>query len=241
MPVHAIIKARHLIGDQERSRMYALYRRYFTHTNARRFHDDLAQKDWVMLQTHADGTMAGFSTAACFRLTVGGQAIRILFSGDTIVDQTAWHSSTLAGSFGHLALRMAREAPEPLYWLLITKGFRTYRFLPVFFNSFHPVYHQPTPPGTARLLDAVCRMRFGPAWQPEQGVVDFGPSHERLAPSWCPVPPHRRSDPHVAFFLTRNPRYAQGTELACIAPITETNFNRYGRRVINATQVSWDE
>ena len=52
---------------------------------------------------------------------------------------TTGESPSLAGSFGHFMLRMLKEhRGTPVYWFLISKGYRTYRFLPVFFNRFYP-------------------------------------------------------------------------------------------------------
>jgi hypothetical protein len=55
------------------------------------------------------------------------------------------------------------------------------------------------------------------------------------------VPAHRLRDPHVAFFLQRNPGYRQGDELACLADIAKENFTRLAWRVIRAVETTWDE
>jgi hypothetical protein len=241
MPLKAIIRARHLLSDAEIERMYALQNRYFTRVCRERFRRDLSEKDWVILQEHPQCGLAGFSTASCFRVQVGEGDVHVLFSGDTVIDRDAWQSSTLAGAFGHLALRIEEQSSSPLYWLLISKGYRTYRFLPVFFNEFYPVHDRPTPARYMRLLDRVCTVRFGDAWQPHAGVLDFGEEHERLRRSMCTIPSHRASDLHVRHFLARNPDFMHGIELACIAPVRRANFNRAGLRAMAMTEVVWDE
>ena len=35
---------------------------------------------------------------------------------------------------------LARHPGTNLYWLLTSKGYKTYRFMPVFFHEFHPCY-----------------------------------------------------------------------------------------------------
>lgn len=240
MPLQATIRARHLLSNDDIDRMYSLYCRYFSQVTEEQFRLDLDGKDWVILQRHEDGGLAGFSTACRFEVPVDGAPVRVLFSGDTVMARDARQSSTLAGAFGHLVRHVCDDSLIPVYWLLITKGYRTYRFLPVFFNEFYPVYDRATPAHHVRLLDCICRARFGSSWDPATGLLDFGPRHERLRPSMCAVPHDRDRDPHVRFFLEKNPRFAAGTELACIAPLGPRCFNRLGRRAIERTKVIWN-
>ena len=60
-----------------------------------------------------------------------------------------------------------------LYWLLLTSGFRTYRFLPVFFRSFYPRCDAQTSKTAADLLDAIAFERFGSRYDVRTGVVRF--------------------------------------------------------------------
>jgi len=39
-------------------------------------------------------------------------------------------------------------------------------------------------------------------------------------------------DPHVAFFVRRNPGHARGDELACLCELNESNLTRAGRRMV---------
>jgi hypothetical protein len=220
--------------------MLALLRRYFLRVARAHFLQDLEEKDWVILLRDAS-RIVGFSTIQVISLKVGRTTRRFLFSGDTIVDQAHRQSPALAGSFGHVMLRLMQEhGPANLYWFLITKGFRTYRFLPVFFNKYYPCCHQPTPASFKSLLETIARFKFGPTFDPASGLVRV-PGRDHLRPEFAETPPSRRRDPDVAFFLEQNPGHAQGDELACLAPITRTNLNRYAWRVIQSTTVTWHE
>jgi hypothetical protein len=48
----------------------------------------------------------------------------------------------------------------------------------------------------------------------------------------------RLRDPHVCFFLARNPGHASGDELCCLAPLTRANFTPAAYRVIGAEPVA---
>jgi hypothetical protein len=127
---------------------------------------------------------------------------------------------------------MARYADEPLYWFLISKGYRTYRFLPVFFREFYPRYDRPTPTPAQSLLNAFARAKFGAAFDAVQGVIVANPDGCRLRPGVADLTPGRLHDPHVRFFQERNPGHAQGDELCCLAPLTPENFTAAAHRVI---------
>jgi hypothetical protein len=109
------------------------------------------------------------------------------------------------------ALRAALP-PGRCFWLLLTSGFRTYRFLPVFWREFFPRFDAETPQEIKRLLPALARERFGSRFDSAAGVVRFD-SPQRLRGGLTEVPPSRESDPHIAFFLNSNPGWTNGDEL----------------------------
>jgi hypothetical protein len=240
MPLSAHIMRQELLAPGDREGMLALHARHFGNVRRERFLADLAGKDWVILLRRPDSAIAGFSTQMLLTLPLQGREHRFLFSGDTVVDRAHWRSPALAGSFGHLMLRLIGDYGEDaLHWFLISKGFRTYRFLPVFFRRFFPTGAAETPAASAEILHAVAIHRFGAAYHPGTGLVRLGPVADWLLPELARVPPERRRDPHVAFFLQRNPDFAAGDELACLADIRRDNFTPSAWRVIHSTRPAW--
>ena len=74
--------------------------------------------------------------------------------------------------WGRLAVELMETThPATLYWFLIAKGYRTYRFLPVFFREFYPRYECATPAWAKSLLDALGRTMFGQAYDPRRGLA----------------------------------------------------------------------
>ena len=241
MPLAASIVRQTRLQPADREAMLALHARHFGNVQRERFLADLAGKDWVIVLRALDGTIVGFSTQVLITLTVQGRPLRFLFSGDTVVDHAHWRSPALAGSFGHLMLRLlALHGEDGLYWFLITKGYRTYRFLPVFFRSFYPTYAAETPAATGALLEAVAAHRFGATYDRRTGLIRPGAGADWLLPELAHVPAARRRDAHVAFFLQRNPGFASGDELACLAAIRRDNLTSQAWRVIRTTQPNWD-
>ena len=242
MPTESHILNQSRLTDPLRHEMFQLHDRYFAYLDKDRFMQDLSEKRWVILIKDSQGALAGFSTVQLIETDVSGRCTLFIFSGDTIVDQSHRQNSALAGSFGHVMLRLSSEHPQtPIYWYLICKGFRTYRFLPTFFNEFYPRYDRETPEETADLIHHISRLKFGDAYDPKSGVIRFQEQRDCLRPQYSDIPESRLCDPHVVFFLQKNPQFARGDELACLAAVTRQNLNRFAWRVIGQTRVQWHD
>jgi len=238
------IISRHRVPEQDLLAMLQLHRQSFARVDEAKFRADLDEKDWVIALRDASGLIVGFSTQRLVSLELEGTTHRFLFSGDTVVERTHRRQTGLAGAFGHLMLRLIElHGEDKLYWFLISKGFRTYRFLPVFFRRFHPDPLDDTgQAGRLRpLLDGVATWMFGPAYAPDRGVVTLDTPTDRLCGADAEVPPSRRRDAYIRFFLDANPEWCGGVELACLAPIRHDNLNDSALRVIARTHPRWLE
>jgi len=241
MKVQTTILRQESLAQADREAMVCLYQQYFSSVVNSTFQRDLEEKQWVIL-LHSNGVLGGFSTAQLFILVVDGSERVCLFSGDTIVDRKFWNSPALAGSFGQLILKALEIAGDrELYWFLISKGYRTYRFLPVFFHEFYPRFDKPTPHRFQEVLDAVSISKFGGAYDRGSGIVRASAKKDRLRQFMQKIPAGREADPHIRFFLQKNPGHTQGDELACIASLRRDNLNKAAWRVIRTTPVVWEE
>jgi hypothetical protein len=214
-----------------RRAMYALYERYYAQTDARAFNDDLDGKQQVLLMHDAGGQLRGFSSLCVLRLG-GTGALRAIFSGDTVVDHRFWGQQALAFSWIRLAGRIAREEPAiPLYWFLIVKGYRTYRYLHAFTRRYYPHWRDPTPAAEQALLHRLAGARFGTHYDPATGVVRFPRSRGQLRRRWAAVEDAARGRPEVRHFLRCNPGYAAGDELVCLTRLEGANLRPLARRL----------
>jgi hypothetical protein len=225
------------VSSGDREQMFSLMRRHYENVDRHAFESDFDQKDWVIVATDVnEGRVYGFSTQTLYRQEFNGQSVRILFSGDTIVDRRFWASNPLSQLWGRLALSLIDAYPDDrLYWFLISKGYKTYRFLPVFFREFYPRYDKPTPRWAKRLICEVSSTRYGHRFKEPTGIVVASRDGCRLRQAVADVTPDRLRNPHVAFFDRVNPGHAGGDELCCVAPLSRENFNRKAFRVIGAT------
>jgi hypothetical protein len=233
VPVAALTRA-------QREEMFALMDRHYEDVTRSAFAADLAEKQCVILlldpQTEA---VCGFSTQVLLDADVDGRPAKALFSGDTIVARDRWGDGALAHVWGRMALALMDSWPDvELYWFLISKGYKTYRFLPLFFHEFYPRFDVPTPASAAAVIDALGRHKYPGRYDPAAGVVRADPGGERLRPGVADITPERLRDPHVRFFAARNPGHGRGDELCCIAPLTRANFTRAAYRAIGAEPVA---
>jgi hypothetical protein len=224
------------VSPCRRDEMYALMRLCYCGVRRESFDADLAEKQWVIeMADVATGDLVGFSTQMLLPLEVAGKNVVTLFSGDTVVAPAARNSPALALAWGQLAFRLLSLYPrQSLYWFLITKGYRTYRFLPVYFCDFYPRYDVVTPVWETTLMDALGQHKFGAAYDRVAQIVRATPASYRLRNGGDELTPERLADPHVRFFAARNPGHAVGDELCCLAPLREDNFSPAARRLIRS-------
>lgn len=232
--IHGQIQPTHALRAAERRRMYDLMTEYFEQMTPTQFERDLAEKQWVFLLTDAtSGEIQGFSTLLEFRVDVDGEPVVAFFSGDTIIARAYRGDSTLPRLWlRYVFARAAHIHDASVYWFLISSGYKTYRFLPVFFREFYPTCERPTPPHTRRILDAVAYQRFPTEYDADSGIVRLKHASP-LRPGVADITPERLKDPHVAFFVAANPGYDQGDDLACLASLTRENLTAAGLRLLD--------
>jgi hypothetical protein len=228
-----LVRRQDLTGA-EREAMYSLLAGSFEGVSHERFAADLAEKAWALL-VEDEGALRGFSTLHLYESSPPGEGVcTVVYSGDTIVDPAAWRSTALPRCWIAAVRRLRAEHRRGrLWWLLLTSGFRTYRLLPVFWRDFWPRGDAPTLPEAQARLDFLAEERLGSLYTKEEGIVRF-PQPQRLRGELARVPEGRRADPHVAFFLEKNPGWRQGDELACLAEIAAENLTAAGRRMWRA-------
>ena len=221
------------MDDADRRRMLGLFTSFFEGVTDACFASDLADKNIVLLLEDR-GRLCGFTTLRYYRATAADEEeLDIVYSGDTIVDPAVWNGSLLAPAWIAAVERLHRESGSHrrLLWLLITSGFRTYRFLPLFWREFHPRHDSPTPSTVRRTLDGLADERWGRWYDPSTGVVRF-PSPQVLRPRMRGIPPSRLRNPHVDFFARVNRGHERGDELVCLTEIAESNLTSAGRRMV---------
>lgn len=211
----------------DKAQMYDLYCAYYTNSHSSVFLNDLAQKNYAILLRDDAGAIRGFSTLALDTEVYDNTVLKVLYSGDTIVDKTYWGPPLLPRAWLQFAGQLSVESPGvPLYWLLIVKGHRTYRYLQLFSKQYYPRYNVETPASVQNVMQALAVRRFGQAYNPSTGLVFFPEPRSALIPELAVIPEKDRGRPEVQFFLSRNPHYTQGVEMVCLCELSQKNLTR---------------
>ena len=212
--------------------MWNLYRRFYSGTHRDLFDADLGAKDSLLLLRDAEQLIQGFSTIAIGLTQFEGRSIRYVFSGDTIIDRAHWGSQALAFSWLRYVGELKREHPElPLFWFLIVKGHRTFRYLPTFAREFYPHWEHGTPDSIAALMRTLAQERFGKAFDATSGLIRYPQSRGHLCEDYAEANEREAARADVSFFLRRNPGYRDGHELVCLCELSSENLRPLARRL----------
>jgi hypothetical protein len=217
--------------------MFHLFAQHYERTCKATFTRDLQSKRHVVLVRDAFGRVRGFSTLAVQDHRDRGTISRIFFSGDTIVDPACWGSPVLQSAWLRLVGHLLRDTKMPAYWLLTTKGHRTFRLLPLWFKTFYPsLQARDEQEGLKNLAKTLGLSRYGDLYDPATSVIRMSGRADRLYPALAAVPAKDAGRSDVQFFIDRNPGFAEGDELLCLAALRADNMTRFSRRAFLAGQ-----
>jgi hypothetical protein len=207
--------------------MFNIFSESFEQVTREIFEHDLNGKDWIILLHDEQSRVQGFSTLALYETEFESRRMSVVYSGDTIIRREFWGTPQLPSAWIKTVLEKSAHMPQPLY----SSGYKTYRFLSVFYKTFYPHYAYPTPPDIQGLMNYLATERFGEEYLPHLGVVRFKVGASPLRPGVAEVTEDRLKDPHVAHYILLNPHHDQGDELVCITQVHPDNFTPAGRRM----------
>lgn len=223
-PLTARFRRVESISPMELQQMHALFSRFYENADLKKFLEDLSEKSGVILvreKTEA-ATIRGFSTVKQVELDDDGRRAIGVFSGDTILHPDYWGDRALKDGFVRYMLSVKARMPRtPIYWLLISKGYKTYLLLANNFVTFYPRPDKVQDRRLASIVDQYCRQLFPRAYDATKGVLDFGEGSQCLKDPVAPITEElRASNPTIAFFEQKNPEWHRGVELPCVGEVS---------------------
>ena len=213
------------LSEQQIKTMFEIMKEYYENMMWDNFINDLMHKCDVVLLCDETGDIHGFSTLAVF---LHGEHIQLLFSGDTIVEKEYWGSNDLSSAWVNNAFKYVEKFDGKTYWLLLTKGYKTYKFLHTFFEDFYPCVDMDTPRDLQTVIDRFANEQFGEKYQ--NGI--FVEGKDFLSEEFDDLDEIKLKNKHTSFFLEKNPNYKNGDELVCIAQLSLDNLNKWGRKML---------
>lgn len=220
------------IPDDVVDQMAALYLDHFDGTSYTLFCNDLADKDEVIL-LYCHEELCGFTVLKIFSDDWNGRRVRIVYSGDTIVAPQHWGQQSLAFAWIARVGEIKREMPEyPLFWFLLVKGHRTFKYLSIFGKSFFPHWSE-FRPDLKCLADQLAIKKFGSDYDANAGVVCFSESRGHLKCEIAEPTPEEMQRISTRFFMEKNPGYRLGHELVCLCELESPNMKPLAARIFN--------
>ena len=213
------------LSEPQKTVMYSIMTEYYENITEQNFYSDLSKKVDAILLRDDNNVIHGFTTLAIYP---HDEHTQLLFSGDTIVEREYWGANDLSHAWLNNALSHAEKFDGKTYWLLLTKGYKTYKFLPMAFSRFYPRADIETPLMLQEIIDTFSRAQFGNQYQ--NGV--FVEGKDFLKEEFDDLNDSKLKDKNIAFFLAKNPGYKKGDELVCLCELTVGNLNRAGRRIL---------
>lgn len=226
--------------------MYEIYEKYYENTNYELFQQDFLQKTGVFLvfapKTNA---IVGFSTIVERDFIIDGRARHAFFSGDTIIEKEYWGSRALQRCMiRYIVTTKLKHPTQPIYWMLISKGFKTYLLLTNNYITYYPNIENKNE-HLKDMIQAYCEQYYKEYYNKETGLLNFGDDYQPLKESVAPI--HnvmRNKNKNIEFFESCNPTWIQGTELPCIGEMswkdlyqTMLSFSKKGASKGRVTQL----
>lgn len=231
MSLKAIVVEISSLMEQDIAVMCALMDEYYENIKPEIFQKDLKDKHYCILLVDEKGIIKGFSTQKIIHFNVKGEKIHGVFSGDTIIHKKNRGSLELYKSFASFFLEMGRNI-DHFYWFLISKGYKTYKILPLFFNEFYPRFRTQTPACEQSIINAFGHLYYPGEFNEDSGVISYRGVKDKLKKGVADITDKHLKDEDTAYFTQINPGHAKGNDLVCVARLAEDNLKPTAQRLL---------
>ena len=216
--------------------MHALFIQYYHNADLQTFVQDMAKKTGIfILENKKTKEIAGFSTWNEIDIVYKKKRSLGVFSGDTVVDKRYWGDKALQKAFVKrlFKLRMTR-LDKDIYWLLISKGYKTYLLLANNFPKYYPHYKRDSSK-LRSVVDHYCNEFYPQEYQHSKRLLDFGGEYQYLKGGVAEITDEMKlNNPKIKFFEDKNPSWREGTELPCVGEVSLNMMWRFVRKNMSA-------
>jgi hypothetical protein len=232
---------REALTESQRAQMLALMQLCYAGVSPERFAKDLETKQFViLLSVRRTGELAGFSTVRVAEERLGGRVTEVVYSGDTVIHPDHWGQKELQRCFSFFLLgRKLRQPLRPLFWLLLSAGYKTYLLAVNYFPHTLPRHDWQAPAERQSFLAELAGRWFGAQYDAARGTLRFEETHYHVRQGLVPIDREAARHPDIAFFAERNPGHVQGDELVCLAEIRLWDLARALSRIVTNQVRLW--
>ena len=215
------------INNDHIKRMFILMQENYDYINQDNFNNDLLNKDYIGLLIDNKNIIQGFTTYLINPKKYFHKKYNILFSGDTVISEDFVGTQALAIGWCETVAFFIRKYPrKKLLWYLMSKGHRTYLYLPYFFKKYYPAIDKNINNNHYKEIINECSSHiFCENWNPKKGIVQFNDKVGQIKQQHIKKL-YSKKNRYIDFFLEKNPGFSNGDELICMAEISSENLMR---------------
>lgn len=218
----------------ELKEMHDVFSKYYNNADLETFFLDINKKQYVLLiKDRIDDRIVGFSTIALMDLDYGEKKVIGFFSGDTILEKEYWGSRRWQITWALFFLRIKLANPfTPIFWLLISKGYKTYLLLANNFENYYPRLDG-NDPKLEKVVDFYCDELYQDYYLKDEKILDFGGQYQSLQDGVAEICDDLMSEePKIQYFEKCNPNWRRGTELPCVGVMEISALTNFIKKVI---------
>lgn len=227
-----IIKSINELAASEIEQMFTLMNMFYDHMHFNTFIKDLNDKQTCIILLDEKKQIKGFSTQKVLTLHTHTKTVHGVFSGDTIIHRNDWGSWVLFQTFARHFIEESRKYDD-FYWFLISKGYKTYKILPLFYKEYYPNYMTNAPDYIRQIINAFGQIHYPGDFNPDTGVIEYKYIKDKLKTDVGAIGQKHLNDPDIAFFCSRNPGHINGNDLVCLTQLTEDNLTARGKKLLS--------
>ncbi|WP_231724710.1 hypothetical protein [Leptotrichia sp. oral taxon 847] len=224
--------------------MFLLMKKHYENMKKDKFLRDLYDKNDVFL-LFENNELKGFSTIKKMELNIENKKedeektvnkkIVGFFSGDTIIEKGfSWGIEFQKEWIKYCLLESEKNMKNGVktYWFLISKGIKTYMYLPTYFKNFCPKADYTESEMEKKIKDIYAEKIYDSRYCKENGIVKNDGTNDFLRENVVVLSEKQLKNKNIQFFLEKNPNYKKGDELVCLAEISFDNLTNLGKRVL---------
>lgn len=221
------------INEIEIKRMYFLMQENYDYILFENFKKDLIKKDYVGLLIDNNNTIQGFTTYALNPKNYSHKKYNILFSGDTVIAEDFTGTQELTKGWGKTVGFFIKKYPQKkLLWYLMSKGYKTYLYLPFFFQKYYPALEKSRNDfRLKKIINEFSTLIYPDCWEEKLGIIKFKNKLGQVKEKHISKSIDKKNK-HIDFFLEKNPGYIDGDELVCMAEVDIDNLFRFPKMML---------
>jgi len=222
------------LSEEEISVLWEIFDFTYDDVDEMKFRQDLLQKERVItLHDSKDQRILGFSTVVLSPEKRREKKVWVLFSGDTALREEAWGDRSLVTGFFLELIRFQLLHPfTPIYWLLISKGYKTYLLLTRNFPVHWPRHDAKTPKEMEDMMRSLVRSRFDSVEDKGNSIFILPPGNGKVKRGIAPLTEDLLKISDIRFFNDANPDHASGYELCCLGLVNLRLFLKMTMKIL---------